>query len=249
MLLIVLALAQVPKARLNCSRGMIITQSVQVVPRAIASRVRRSSCAATTSRSTSAAPRSRDRPPGGSRSGPRHRHRDRWRQQHPHRQRPYPWIQSRYPGARHAAAHAAEQRSQRQLEASAFQSGRAREPGRLALIHHNEKDEWLRFGAAIYLQDVKGADLRGNRAVGGMNGLLLVRTDGAVIRDNTFSFNSGLASAVSVVGRHDHPQRARLQRPRLQSQVLRARSGIPPICCCSSRAHAPRRAQFADARR
>jgi len=59
-------------------------------------------------------------------------------------------------------------------------------------FHHNEKDEWLRFGAAIYLQDVKGADLRGNRAVGGMNGLLLVRTDGAMIRDNTFSFNSGL---------------------------------------------------------
>src|SRR5258705_322913 len=59
-------------------------------------------------------------------------------------------------------------------------------------FHHNEKDEWLRFGAAIYLEDVNGADLRGNRAVGGMNGLLLVRTDGAMIRDNTFSFNSGL---------------------------------------------------------
>jgi len=59
-------------------------------------------------------------------------------------------------------------------------------------FHHNEKDEWLRFGAAIYLQDVKGAELRGNSAIGGMNGLLLVRTDGAMIRDNTLSFNSGL---------------------------------------------------------
>src|SRR5882672_2670329 len=59
-------------------------------------------------------------------------------------------------------------------------------------FHHNEKDEWLRFGAAIYLQDVTGAELRANSAVGGMNGLLLVRTDGAMIRDNTFSFNSGL---------------------------------------------------------
>src|SRR6266550_419911 len=59
-------------------------------------------------------------------------------------------------------------------------------------FHHNEGDEWLRFGAAIYLQDVHGADLRGNRAGSGMNGLLLVRTDGAMIRDNTFSFNSGL---------------------------------------------------------
>ena len=59
-------------------------------------------------------------------------------------------------------------------------------------FHHNEKDEWLRFGAAIYLQDVKGGDLRDNTAVGGMNGLLLVRTDGLMIRDNNFSFNSGL---------------------------------------------------------
>jgi parallel beta-helix repeat protein len=59
-------------------------------------------------------------------------------------------------------------------------------------FHHNEKDEWLRFGAAIYLQDVKGAELRANSAVGGMNGLLLVRTNGAMIHDNNFSFNSGL---------------------------------------------------------
>lgn len=59
-------------------------------------------------------------------------------------------------------------------------------------FHHNEKDEWLRFGAAIYLQDVSGAELRQNIAVSGMNGLLLVRTTRALIRDNNFSFNSGL---------------------------------------------------------
>ena len=59
-------------------------------------------------------------------------------------------------------------------------------------FHHNERDEWLRFGAAIYLQDVKGAELRGNVAVGGMNGLMLVRSTGVVVRDNNFSFNSGL---------------------------------------------------------
>src|SRR2546423_5097934 len=59
-------------------------------------------------------------------------------------------------------------------------------------FHHNDKDEWLRFGAAIYLQDVQGAELRGNSAVRGMNGLMLVRSTGAVIRDNNFSFNSGL---------------------------------------------------------
>src|SRR5467141_774954 len=59
-------------------------------------------------------------------------------------------------------------------------------------FHHNEKDEWLRFGAAIYLLNVQGAELRNNIAVGGMNGLLLVRSNGVMIRDNNFSFNSGL---------------------------------------------------------
>jgi parallel beta-helix repeat protein len=42
------------------------------------------------------------------------------------------------------------------------------------------------------LQDVKGAELRGNVAVDGMNGLLLVRSNGVMVRDNNFSFNSGL---------------------------------------------------------
>src|SRR6267143_1339518 len=59
-------------------------------------------------------------------------------------------------------------------------------------FHHNEKGEWLRFGAAIYLQYVQGAELRDNLAVGGMNGLMLVRSTGVMIRDNNFSFNSGL---------------------------------------------------------
>ena len=59
-------------------------------------------------------------------------------------------------------------------------------------FHRNENREWLRFGAAIYLEDVTGARVRNNIAVGGMNGLLLVRSDSAIIRDNNFSFNSGL---------------------------------------------------------
>jgi len=58
--------------------------------------------------------------------------------------------------------------------------------------HHNENNEWLRYGAAIYLDDVAGGELRNNVAVGGMNGLLLVRSKWLAIRDNTFSFNSGL---------------------------------------------------------
>jgi parallel beta-helix repeat protein len=59
-------------------------------------------------------------------------------------------------------------------------------------FHHNEKSEWLRFGAAIYLEGVSDGEIRGNSAEQGMNGLLLVRSDRLRIRDNMFSFNSGL---------------------------------------------------------
>ncbi len=58
--------------------------------------------------------------------------------------------------------------------------------------HHNEKDEWLRFGAAAYLVDVKGGRITGNTARQGMNALMLVRTDSLDVRQNDFSFNSGL---------------------------------------------------------
>jgi len=59
-------------------------------------------------------------------------------------------------------------------------------------FHQNEKREWMRFGAAIYLEDVTGGELRGNRAEQGMNALLMTRTDSVTVRDNVFAFNSGL---------------------------------------------------------
>jgi len=59
-------------------------------------------------------------------------------------------------------------------------------------FHHNEGDEWLRYGAGIYLVDVAGGAILGNVAHQGMNGLLLTRTVGLQIRDNDFSFLSGL---------------------------------------------------------
>lgn len=58
--------------------------------------------------------------------------------------------------------------------------------------HHNEKDEWLRYGAAIYLADVTRGQLRGNTVRRGMNGLMLVRTTTTAVWNNDFSFNSGL---------------------------------------------------------
>ena len=59
-------------------------------------------------------------------------------------------------------------------------------------FHHNEKDEWLRFGSAIYLDGVSGGEVRSNSAEQGMNGLMMSRTDHVRVHDNSFRFNSGL---------------------------------------------------------
>lgn len=59
-------------------------------------------------------------------------------------------------------------------------------------FHHNENGEWLRYGAGAYLADVTGGEIRGNTVEQGMNGLMLVRSSGLRIWNNSFSFNSGL---------------------------------------------------------
>ena len=59
-------------------------------------------------------------------------------------------------------------------------------------FHHNEHDEWLRYGAGIYLSSVTGGDIRDNRVQQGMNGLLMVQSDSVRITENDFSFDSGL---------------------------------------------------------
>ncbi|MFL5502111.1 MAG: NosD domain-containing protein, partial [Gemmatimonadaceae bacterium] len=59
-------------------------------------------------------------------------------------------------------------------------------------FHHNEDDEWLRYGAGAYLSDVDGGEIRDNTVTQGMNGLMLVRTKGLRIWNNNFSFNSGV---------------------------------------------------------
>jgi hypothetical protein len=37
-------------------------------------------------------------------------------------------------------------------------------------FHHNEKDEWLRYGAGAYLSDVEAGEISGNTVTQGMNG-------------------------------------------------------------------------------
>ncbi len=59
-------------------------------------------------------------------------------------------------------------------------------------FHDNEKDEWLRYGAAIYLAGTDDAEVTGVRAVQGMNGLMVTRSARLKIWNNTFSYLSGV---------------------------------------------------------
>lgn len=58
--------------------------------------------------------------------------------------------------------------------------------------HQNEKDEWLRHGAGIYLKDCKNAVISNCRITGGQNGLLMTGCTNGLVYNNDFSFNSGL---------------------------------------------------------
>jgi nitrous oxidase accessory protein NosD len=61
------------------------------------------------------------------------------------------------------------------------------------LTHHdNEQDQWLRYGAGIYLAACDGAEIEHSRVVQGQNGLMVTRSSGLRIWNNTFSWNSGL---------------------------------------------------------
>lgn len=58
--------------------------------------------------------------------------------------------------------------------------------------HHNEKDEWLRYGAAMYLRNCDRAVIRNCQVTGGQNALLMMESDHGKIYNNDFSFNSGI---------------------------------------------------------
>jgi nitrous oxidase accessory protein NosD len=58
--------------------------------------------------------------------------------------------------------------------------------------HDNEKDEWLRFGAAIYLSSCDGAEIDHNTALQGQNGLMATKSKGLKIWNNTFQFLSSI---------------------------------------------------------
>jgi hypothetical protein len=59
-------------------------------------------------------------------------------------------------------------------------------------FHANEKNEWLRYGAAIYLDNCDGFSVTGARARGGQNGLMLARANNGIVAGCDFSFLSGV---------------------------------------------------------
>lgn len=58
--------------------------------------------------------------------------------------------------------------------------------------HENDSGEWLRFGAAVYLDDCDGAEVRGLVTRNGQCGLMMTRCDGAMIWNNDLSFMSAV---------------------------------------------------------
>lgn len=58
--------------------------------------------------------------------------------------------------------------------------------------HQNENDQWLRYGAAIYLRNCNKATIKNSKVTGGQNALMMMECNDAMIYNNDFSFNSGI---------------------------------------------------------
>lgn len=59
-------------------------------------------------------------------------------------------------------------------------------------FHHNEHDEWLRYGAGIYLSLCKDFQVKDVQIEGGQCGLVLNRCEHGLVQSNNFSFLSGV---------------------------------------------------------
>ena len=58
--------------------------------------------------------------------------------------------------------------------------------------HQNERDEWMRYGAAIYLRRSDGAQVDHVRVTGGQNGILMTEVNDGLFYNNEITFNSSL---------------------------------------------------------
>jgi len=58
--------------------------------------------------------------------------------------------------------------------------------------HHNENDEWLRYGAAIYLKNCDYAVVKYLKVTGGQNGLMMTNCNYGLFYNNYITFNSAI---------------------------------------------------------
>lgn len=58
--------------------------------------------------------------------------------------------------------------------------------------HHNEQDEWLRYGAGIYLRNCLRPTVKNCHITGNQNALLMTGCTEGTVFNNAFQFNSGL---------------------------------------------------------
>jgi PA14 domain/Periplasmic copper-binding protein (NosD)/Right handed beta helix region len=63
-------------------------------------------------------------------------------------------------------------------------------------FHHNEADEWLQYGAAMYLKNCPHALVRGVTVTAGMNGLMLTGCNDGLFYNNNIQFNSGVGAGL-----------------------------------------------------
>lgn len=69
--------------------------------------------------------------------------------------------------------------------------------------HENDDNQWLRYGAGIYVESSKNVTIARNRARNGQNGICVVRVDDSWIYDNDMSFLSGWGLAMWRSCRND----------------------------------------------
>ena len=70
-------------------------------------------------------------------------------------------------------------------------------------FHHNEKDQWLRYGAAMYLRGCNNATIRNCKVTGGQNALMMMECNDGKIYNNDFSFNSGIGLGMYRCNRNE----------------------------------------------
>jgi parallel beta-helix repeat protein len=86
--------------------------------------------------------------------------------------------------------------------------------------HNNENDEWMRYGAAMYLRRADRAQVDNVKVTGGQNALMLTDVNDGLFYNNTFTFNSSIG-----IGMY-RSSRNRVQHNRLDWSVRGYSHGV-----------------------